>query len=144
MSDWLSHLDPNVTIALVVGLLTYLDHRFLSPNAKDKLASTLSEVLAFAGTVLDSMVAASPPGTTREQLEGQLWDALNTQLAHFGFDPKKLQPAVLAMAKALIADALSGHAAATPVTVTTLPLPLPITPPSSPGTVSATQTTTTI
>lgn len=128
MSDWLSHLDPNVVVAIVIALVTYIDHRFLSPTAKGKLADALTSALDIANEVLDAIVASSPPGTTKAELEAKLWAALKTQLQHFGYNPDKLSSAITAMAQALVSRALASSQTAPPpvaavAVVTTPPSP---------------------
>lgn len=102
MMTWLGKLDPNVAVPVAVALLTFLYHHLLSPAAQAKIAQRVSDALFVADSVMSALVVASPPGTTKGDLEGKLWDAVKLQLAHVGLDVDKLPPAIESAARAQV------------------------------------------
>ena len=116
MLAWLAKLDPNTVAAVVSALALYVYHR-LSPATQAKVADAASSALATAmqtaDRVMASLLAVAPAGTTRADLEAQLWTAARTQLSHIGLDPDKLPQAATDAAKALIDKYLAEYAART-------------------------------
>jgi hypothetical protein len=101
MLAWLSKIDPNTVVALVSALALYVYHQ-LSPAVQQKIADALNTALDTSDKVMAALVAAAPAGTTKADLEAELWTAAKVQLEHIGLDPDKLPPAAQAAAKALV------------------------------------------
>jgi hypothetical protein len=108
LGTWLSKLDPNVVVPIVVSALVYAYHVLLSPSARAKIAAAVNDAIQLADRALATAVALAPAGTTEAQLEGDLLAIAKAQLAHAGLDPDKLPPVVLALVKALVAQAVAG------------------------------------
>ena len=109
MLAWLSKIDPNTVIAIVSAIVLYGYHR-LSPAAQQKIADTLNTVLDTTDKIMAALVAVAPAGTTRADLEAELWTAAKVQLQHVGLDPDKLPPAAQSAVKALVDKWLASHA----------------------------------
>ena len=141
MLAWLGKLDPNVAIPMIATLLAFLYHHLLSPSAQAKIAQRIADALYAADGVMGALVAASPPGTTKQDLEVRLWNAAKLQLAHVGVDLDKIPPAIESAARAQIAkwlaqlpDASSGKPTLAPVPALP-PIPTPpvaVIPPKEP------------
>jgi hypothetical protein len=132
LGSWLSRLDPNVAVPILVSLLAYLYHALLSPAAQAKVASAVNDAMELAQKAIDAALALAPAGTTAAQLEGDLLNLAKAQLAHAGLDPDKLPPVVTSLVQALVNVALAQWRATQPVPVT-VPVPVPVsTPPAQP------------
>lgn len=106
---WLSKIDPNTVVAIASAIVLYVYHR-LSPSAQKSIADTLNTVLDTTDKIMSALVAAAPAGTTRADLEAELWTAAKVQLQHVGLDPDKLPPAAQSAIKALVDKWLASRA----------------------------------
>ena len=48
LGSWLSRLDPNVAVPIVVSLLAYFYHALLSPAAQAKVAAAVNDAMELA------------------------------------------------------------------------------------------------
>jgi hypothetical protein len=144
MMTWLSKIDPNVAISVVAAILAFLYQHLFSPSAQAKIAQRIADALYVADSVMGALVAASPPGTTKQDLEVRLWNAAKLQLAHIGVNLDKIPPAIESAARAQIAkwltqlpDASSGKAPALAPVPALPPIPPPppvaVIPPKDPA-----------
>lgn len=105
MWDWLSKIDPGTVLALVVGVATYVYHRFTPAPAQSAVDHTLS---ALAGE-LRAWAATLAPGMTIDRARGDLQGYSAMVLARFGLNADKLPPLVEAGRQAVIAATLSWY-----------------------------------
>lgn len=120
MFSWLGQLDPNLVVGLFVSLAAFVYHQF-SPATQAKMTdaaqSALQTTLQIADEIMSGIVAASPPGTTREMLQHELWSVARVQLKHLGLDPDKLPPAVEAAVNGLVSKWLASFKAPLPTAI---------------------------
>lgn len=142
MSDWLSKTNPNVVIPIVAGALVFLYHQFVSPSTRAKVAQTTSDtidtLLARVDQIMETLVLVAPKGTTKADLQAQLWATAKVQLTHIGINldkiPEAYQHALETMIAGYLDDYERKHQATPPIALPspTRPQEVPIPPPGSP------------
>jgi len=134
MLAWLSQINPTAAVTLLTALVVYLDHRFLSPQAQAKVASTIASAMQLVDRALDLAVSLAPAGTTKAQLEAELVQLAESQLAAHGLDVSRLPPAVTALVKAAVQAALATFTPSPAPAPAPVPAPTPTpAPAAAPG-----------
>lgn len=121
LGAWLSRLDPNIAVPLLLSVAAFLYHSLLSPSAQAKLASAVKDAIDLASKAVDAALALSPAGMTAAQLEAELLNVAKAQLAHAGLDPDKLPPVVLSLVRAIVNAAIAKRqTASSPTPIATM------------------------
>jgi len=105
MWDWLSKIDPNVVVGILVAVGGYLYHRFVPPTAQQTIDTRLDALREF----LKNYTRSFTNGLTPDAAGTILYGAATTQLAKWGLDIAKLPPILQAGLDLAVHDAVAWY-----------------------------------